>query len=38
VLEQSTDIVITQDHNNSTVSGDIARDPLGESSMRHRLA
>jgi len=26
--EQSTDIIITQDHNHSTVSGDIARYPL----------
>lgn len=27
-LEQSTDIIITQDHNHSTVSGDIAHYPL----------
>src|SRR4029078_10544814 len=26
--EQSTDIIITQDHNHSTVSGDVARYPL----------
>jgi predicted AlkP superfamily pyrophosphatase or phosphodiesterase len=34
--EQSTDIIITQDHNHSTVSGDVARYPLRGNRGRRR--